>query len=390
MKRLVAKLLLLFLIGATLPASAQPEPYDIYVIDALTGPGAFVGHGVQTALGAGEAYINASGGIHGRPIHFVILDDQTSPVTSVQLLNQLIAKKIPAFLGPVGAAQCAADLPIVNGGSGPVSYCLSNAVHPPAESWMFSAQVDTTEFLAASLRYLQAKGLRKIALLTTTDQAGADGVLIAHEDLSRPEFANLQVVDDEHFALADLSVSAQVARIKASGAQVLDAWTTGPPFGTILRDVQQVNYDGIILTNGANLNTRLMDQYAAFMPQELLITGPPYMAVSGYPNAVARAKTTYRDQMRKVGVETPDLTQMLAWDPMLILVDALRHLPDDPTAEQVHAYIENLHGFAGVNGMYDFTRNSQRGLSPDTSVVVRWDKAAGQFVTISKPGGQPL
>jgi len=75
---------------------------------------------------------------------------------------------------------------------------------------------------------------------------------------------------------------------------------------------------------------------------------------------------------------------------MLILVDALRHLGTSAEPAQIHQYIENLHGFPGVNGVYDFRRNDQRGLDPATSVVVRWDKSADKFVTVSKPGGVPL
>ena len=74
----------------------------------------------------------------------------------------------------------------------------------------------------------------------------------------------------------------------------------------------------------------------------------------------------------------------------MIVIDALRHLGTKATATQVRDYIEKLHDFAGVNGMYDFRRGDQRGLDPDSSVMVVWDKPDGKFVTVSKPGGQPL
>ena len=390
MKRMISTMVLLVLAAAMLPArGADKPPYEIPVIAGFTGNGAFVAQGVQTALKAGENYINATGGINGRPVHFVMVDDQTNPVQTVQIMNQMISRGVPAVLGPTGSATCEAALPIIVSHSAPVSYCLSNTIHPPDQGFMFSAQVETRDFLAASLRYLKAKGVKKVAMLVATDQAGIDGEQTIRENLSKPEFRDMEIVDDEHFGVPDLAVTAQMARIKASGAQVIDAWVTGPPLGMILREAQQANYEGYILTHGGNINSRLMGQYAAWVSDNLIFGAPPYMANGSTP-AVVAAKAVFKEQLRKAGVETPDVTHNLAWDPMLILVDALRHLPDNPSAEQVHTYIEKLRGFAGISGVYDFRRNSQRGLDRGTAVMVRWDKASGIFITLSKPGGMPL
>jgi len=390
MKSHVALFALALLVLPTVPVHGADEPYDIYVIDALTGPGAFVGHGVQTALTAGESYVNSTGGINGRPIHFVISDDQTNPVIAVQVANQLIAKHVPVILGPVGVAQCTALEPILEQSHGPASYCLSNAVRPAPGSYTFSAQVSTLAFATVALRYLKAKGVTKVGLITSTDASGQDGERIALDAIKRPDLRGMRIVANEHFAISDLTVAAQIARIQAAGAQVIDAWTTGTPFATILRDAQAAGWKGYVLTNGANLNKSLMDRYASFVPNDLLITGPPYMSVGNLPPRVVQARDTYLAQMTKVGVPSPDLTQMLGWDPMMIVVDALRHLGTDATATQIRDYILKLNDFAGVNGMYDFRRGDQRGLDPDSSVVVVWDKANDRFQTVSKPGGQPL
>jgi branched-chain amino acid transport system substrate-binding protein len=384
--------LIALLTGALLlcaqPGSTAEEPYEIYVIAGVTGPGAFVAHGVQVALSAAERYVNSTGGIKGRPIHFDILDDQTNPANTVQLVSGLISKHVPVFIGPVGAATCNAVLPLV--ANGLVSYCQSNSVHPPSGSYMFSAQLSTKDFAHAALQYLVDKGVRKIALLTSTDTTGQDGQDIALENLKTPELRKLQVVDNEQFNTLDLSVNAQMARIKAAGAQAVYAWATGTPFGTVLRAIRDTGFDGIVLTHGGNINKTQIQGYGALTPSSLLFAGPPYMATTGEPPAVRKAKTIFLDQLHQVGVDAPDLTQMLAWDPILITIDALRHIGTSATPEQVQKYIENLHGFVGVNGIYDFRHGDQRGLDPTTSVVVRWDGATETFVAVSKPGGAPL
>jgi branched-chain amino acid transport system substrate-binding protein len=387
-KRVSAQLLLALFFLAALPARAADEPYDFYAILSLTGPAAFLGHGEQVSLTAAERYINATGGIKGRPIHFVIADDQSNPATTLQLASQIFAKGVPAFIGPSFGATCTALQPVVN--NGPVMYCLANVIHPPNGSYAFSANPSTKDFTAAAFRYLKAKGVRKIALLTSTDASGQDGEQVALQDLASPEFHELQLVANEHFAVGDLTVSAQMARIKASGAQAIDAWTTGTPFGTVLRGVQAGAWDGIVMTNGGNINKAQMEQYAQFIPHDMIFTGPPYMSLGIASAKVMLAKTIFLDQMHQIGVANPDQTNLIAWDPMMIIVDALRHVGPSASAIQLRNYMLTLHDFAGINGLYDFRRGDQRGIDPLSSPIVKWDQASGEFVTISKPGGLPL
>src|SRR5476649_1748518 len=81
---------------AALPAMspAQPAPVDITAVLPLSGQGSFAGKGVQTALTLLEGVVNKQGGIKGRPVHFIYLDDQSNPSVSVQLTNDLIAKGV--------------------------------------------------------------------------------------------------------------------------------------------------------------------------------------------------------------------------------------------------------------------------------------------------------
>lgn len=383
-----AALLLALSTVAVLPGRAAEEPYDIYAIISLTGPAAFVGRGEQITFGALEKYVNNTGGIKGRPVRFVIQDDQSNPAIAVQLANIVIAKRVPIFIGPGFGATCTAVLPLVN--NGPVMYCLANVIHPPNGSFAFSANPSTKDFTGVGFRYLKAKGVRKLALLTSTDASGQDGEQVAMENLRSPEFRDLQLVANEHFAVGDLTVAAQIARIKAAGADAIDAWTTGTPFGTVLRGVAESGYDGIIMTNAANMSKTQMEQYAQVIPRQMIITAPPVYAIGQVPGSVRLARATYLDALHQVNIAEPDLTHFVAWDPALIVVDALRHVGTNATAVQVRDYMLKLHDFPAANGIYDFRRGDQRGIDPMASVNVRWDKNAHEFITATKPGGLPL
>ena len=57
------------------------------------------------------------------------------------------------------------------------------------------------------------------------------------------------------------------------------------------------------------------------------------------------------------------------------------------TADDVHAYLGQLRGYAGVNGIYDFRTNVQRGLGQNADIVTVWDPEKKTFVPAAKPGG---
>jgi branched-chain amino acid transport system substrate-binding protein len=86
----------------------------------------------------------------------------------------------------------------------------------------------------------------------------------------------------------------------------------------------------------------------------------------------------------------PDMIQISAWDPALLVVDALRKVGLDASAGKLRSYMNGLQGWTGVNGPYDFRANPQRGIGVNNIVMVRWDAQAGTGVAVSKLGGQPL
>jgi ABC-type branched-subunit amino acid transport system substrate-binding protein len=261
-------------------------------------------------------------------------------------------------------------------------------IHPVAPSYVFSAGVSTRDLSLAGLRWAKGRGFKKIAFLVATDTTGQDGEAVSKANLALPEFSGLQLVADEHFNVADISVDAQLARVKASGAQLLYAQTVGTPFGTILKDASDSGLDLPILTNAGNINFTQMSQYEAFVPPEVYFTGFRFLQyATAPPGPVRDAQQRFIAALKKVGVARPDFSYNFAWDAALIIVDALRHLGTNATAEQIRLYIASLHEYAGINGIMDFRDGQQRGLSTNAALIVRWDNKKHDFTAASKPGG---
>jgi branched-chain amino acid transport system substrate-binding protein len=81
----------------------------------------------------------------------------------------------------------------------------------------------------------------------------------------------------------------------------------------------------------------------------------------------------------------PNFVHTLAWDPASAVIDGLRKLGPDASAQQLNDYLQHLRNWPGINGVYDFTAIPQRGIGVRDIVIDRWDPAASEFVTVSTP-----
>jgi branched-chain amino acid transport system substrate-binding protein len=388
MKRLVVGLLVGMLSIAPVSVRAA-EPYEINVILSLSGIAAFIGTQEATSLRALEAVENKAGGINGRPIKFVIVDDASNPVNAVQLANQIIAKKVPLLLGPTLTADCDAVYSIVKN-EGPVEYCFSPALHPTPGSFGFSAGASTADLSRAAMRYFRERGWTRIALISSTDASGQDGENVVRANLALPENKSLTLVANEHFGIADVSVGAQLARIKAADPQAIIAWTTGTPTGTVLRGLHDAGIDLPVLLNAGNIVRAQLRGYASFAPTQLFLPGFRFMAPDLVRSGPLKdAQNAFFDGLAAAKV-TPEVNMSFAWDPARAVINILRHLPPNPTALQVKDGIEATHGISGVNSLLDYRDGSQRGVPISAVVVIRWDGAKDTFVPVSEPGGLPL
>lgn len=388
MKALVLFTLLSF--SLTSFAVRAAEPYDIYAILALTGPFSFLGNAEAASLRTIEAMVNRSGGIRGQPIRFVIQDDQSNPSVAVQLANGIIAKRVPVILGPTYVASCLSVAPLVRA-NGPVQYCFAPAIHPPPGSYVLSAGISSVDQSTAMLTFAQARGWKRLAVITTTDATGQDVAGRFMDAYNSGKYPGVKVVAQEFFAPSDVSIAAQAAKIKAANADAIVLATVGTATGTALRSLKDAGLDNLpFITNFGNLLHAQLDQYTAFMPPQMYFTAPRFVARDiSRSGPVRDAQLAFYRAFEAQGID-PDVGNNLAWDATWIVIDALRHIGTNATPKQLLDYIEQLHGFAGTDGIYDFRDGSQRGIGLSGVVIARWNARKKTWATVSLPGGKPL
>jgi branched-chain amino acid transport system substrate-binding protein len=395
MPRSLSKFLLSVVLASALAIGADgaaraAEPFTIPVVLPLTGNAAFLGQGEKTSLEIQEKVVNDAGGIDGTPIHYAFNDDQSSPQVAVQLANQIAAQHPSVILGSAIVAMCNAMTPLL--ADGPILYCFSPGIHPSAGAPVFTAFVSTHDTSLALVRYYRGRGFTRLAMITSTDASGQDGARGFEEALKLPENKDMKFVAEVQFSPTDVSVSAQIEQIKSSNAQALIAWTSGSPFGTVLKGIIQSGLDIPVGTTDANMTNAQMQQYASFMPSEALFMStewPEHTAELKLDPGVDAAQKVMFDAYKASGT-APDIAVAHAWDPGMLLVNAYRQLGLSAKPEQVRAYLAGVKDWAGINGVYDFEKTPQRGLDVTDSVVTRWQADKKSWVIVSRPGGEPL
>jgi branched-chain amino acid transport system substrate-binding protein len=379
-------------LAAAAPPARAADSFDIQVIMPLTGGGSFLGQGEQQSLQLVEKVVNGSGGIAGKPIHFVFHDDQTSPQVAVQLTNEVVAQHPAVLLGSSIVAMCSAMGPLVQA-NGPVEYCLSPGIHPDKGSYVFTSSVSTLDLANAAIRYLRMKGWTKIALMFSTDASGQDAERGLKSVIDLPENKGVTVVTTAHFNPQDVNASAQIEQVKGANPQALIAWSTGGPIATIFRAMLQAGLDVPTVTTDGNMTRAQMTQYEAFLPKQLYFPAAEWVVANDpkFPMdaAVAAKQKAFYAAFRDASAQ-PDIASELTWDSALILIDALKNLGANASAQKIRDHIAGLKNYTGVNGVYDFDKVPQRGLGVDNAVMTRWNAATKNWQVVSNTTGVPL
>jgi branched-chain amino acid transport system substrate-binding protein len=200
----------------------------------------------------------------------------------------------------------------------------------------------------------------------------------------------VKIVAMEHFALADLSAAGQLSRMLAAQPQAIIIGSAGNATGTALRGLNDIGNTLPVATTDGNITIAQMEAYKPFLPKLLLFGAPRWAGAAAVrPGPIKDAMSSYASALKRVGIRG-DVGTSFGYDMPLLVVNALRTLGPSATATQLRDFITNLHGFAGINGFYDFRAAPGRGLTIDDVVVVRWDVPGDTWIAVSGPGGKPL
>ena len=177
-----------------------------------------------------------------------------------------------------------------------------------------------------------------------------------------PENKDVKMVSHEHFSPADINVTAQLQKVRASGAQALITWATGAPFGTLLRGITDAGLEIPVGASPGTMTYAQLGQFKQYLPKDLYFPATRGFGAEPGRGPVQTAQAVFFDGLKSAGLR-PDIGTVISWDPLMLVIDAFRKLGPDATAEQIHTYLEGLKGWVGICG-HDFTDKARARIGP--------------------------
>ncbi len=147
---------------------------------ALSGPAKNLGIEMRAGLAAAFSEINAAGGIHGRKIRLISLDDGYEPQEAIRNTRRLIEKeRVFLLIGEVGTPTSKAVLPLVEERKIPFFGPFTGAelLRNPFRKWVINLRAGYYQEMERLAAYLvDDEGMTEIACLYQNDSYGLAGL----------------------------------------------------------------------------------------------------------------------------------------------------------------------------------------------------------------------
>ena len=194
---------------------------------AYSGPASAYGQ-LGKAEDAYFKWLNAKGGINGRKITFITLDDGYSPPKAVENARKLVeSEQVAVVFNVLGTPLNTAIRPYMNQKKVPQLFIAAGATtfndpqhFPWTMGWQPNLQAEAT-FYAEHL--LKSKPGAKVAVLYQNDDFGKD--LLNGLTTALGDKAKTMIVDAQNFQATDPTIDSQMITLKNSGADTLFLFT---------------------------------------------------------------------------------------------------------------------------------------------------------------------
>ncbi|MDB5628771.1 MAG: branched-chain amino acid transporter substrate-binding protein [Tardiphaga sp.] len=294
--------------------------------------------------------INEKGGVNGRKLNMVSLDDGFSPPKTVEATRRLVENDGVAFMfGTMGTAPSSATAKYLNNAKVPHLFLISSASkwnEPATQPWLMALPwaPNYIEEAGIEVRYARAKNPNaKFAILYQNDDAGKDYLRGVKEALGAE--ADKAIAQATSFEVADPTVDSQVITLANTKADVFLIYSVTPracaqairkAYETGWRPMRFIasgcaNKDTVMVPAGVEAATGIMSVVAL----------KPYASDSTDPGLIA-----YADFM-KARLPNVDLGNFAAGYGYMVaqaLVVVLEQAKNNLTRENIMAQAANLKG----------------------------------------------
>jgi len=315
----------------------------------FTGANRELGRAMKAGIEAALAEVNAAGGVHGRKLRLVALDDGYEPSRTGPVMKQLVeGERVLAVIGNVGTPTATVAVP----------YCIERSVvffgalsggdllrrHPP-DRVVFNFRPSYAEETAAAVGYLVGERRllpSRVAVFAQEDEFGESGWRGAADELQR-RGADLARIVRVGYRRNTADVSAAVARIEEH-AREIDAVVMVATYKAAATFIRKLRDAGLPV-----FTTNVSPVDANALAEELVTAGRRYTEgvvvtqVVPVPSSRAAAILPFQEAMARYGGgERAGFLALEGWVAGHVLAEGLRRAGADVDTERLVGALEQI------------------------------------------------
>jgi branched-chain amino acid transport system substrate-binding protein len=355
-------------LSVALPARAA-EPIRIGAVVSATGPASFLGEPERATLQMQADAINAAGGLLGRPVEVIVLDDETDVNKCVLAVDRLLKKEnVVAVVGPTVSGNSLAVAPKVEAAKVPmVSMAAAEKIVKPVNPFVFKTAQSDRLAVARILAHAKKQGYKKLAILTVSDGYGQAGREVLKEMLPAGGF---ELAGDEVYGPKDTDMTAQLTKLKGAAPDAIICWGTNPGPAVVAKNRVQLGLTTPLYMSHGVASKKFIE-LAGEASNGLLLPAGKLTVAAQLPDAdpqkapLAAYAKAYEDRFKAPASAFGGY----AYDGLMLVAQAIKD-GGDASPAAIRASLEKVAGFPGITGVFRFSPEDHNGLDETAFVMV--------------------
>lgn len=313
--------------------------------------------------------INAAGGILGRPIERVEVDDEAAPAKQPAVIKKLQSDSVSYVLGPTGDAPCLASLPSSTS-AGMVQACFTNGTKPmDGKMFPFSYVLFHSVNMIADLciDHFRNKGAKRFGVLVENSTAGEAAVAGSKLSLAR---YGLEPSAIQVFPVASATVSPYIVNLRKADTEVILSFLGSTPSAALVLNAMAEQQWFPPITGHAGL---LYEALFDLVPKEAMQNASA-VCFKGLTWAPEQPPAQRQLDFAKKMMTYPDVNSPynVASGPFYDFLMLLKHVVEqektfDPA--RIKTALDNVKNYQGIRCKISFTPENHCGVSVDELAI---------------------
>jgi branched-chain amino acid transport system substrate-binding protein len=370
---------------ATGGAAAQGVTADTITIGTSlgqTGPVTVAAAGVKAGLDAGVKKVNDAGGINGRKVKLVVLDDGFDAARSVANIRRLgDQEKVFAVVSPMGSAQLPGSWGYVKTKGIPV---VGPILPPdPKMESVFLLQTGHTDQIRVAVDFMAKNGVKKVGVIAQANELGQS--IIDGVEKQAP-IDDIAVAPTQMLEPTAVDVSSAVLNMKNAGADAVVFGANNTQAALVMKEAKKLNWSPQWYGDSSTMSTGGPGVVGAAGDSAVNVYGTTSFELPGGDSAAAKEFAAAVSEVD--ASQTSSGYAVMAYAAMEVFAQIVKDMGDDLTWNSFISAAEGLSGFdTGLLPPVTFGPLPDGRTGMDGAKMAKWDK--GAWVTLDDSWVKP-